>query len=83
MNFARRLLENETLQAEIAEINRLSVQHRWSEVNAIVDGALGRELEHAARQFMEDIRQRTTGYQKNPRWQSSSRINANLLLQLK
>jgi tetratricopeptide (TPR) repeat protein len=64
MNFARRLLENETLLGEITEINRLSAQHRWSEVNAIVDRALGRELEPAARQFMEEIRQRTAGYQK-------------------
>ena len=64
MNFARRLLENETLQEEIAEINRLSSHNRWDDVNAIVDNALGRALEPPARQFMEDIRQRTAGYQR-------------------
>src|SRR5688572_17313459 len=33
MNFARRLLENEMLQSEMSEINRLSSQNRWEDVN--------------------------------------------------
>jgi tetratricopeptide (TPR) repeat protein len=64
MTFARRLLENETLQAEIAEINRLSREKRWNDVIALADRALTRPLEAPARQFMEDVRQRTRGYQE-------------------
>jgi tetratricopeptide (TPR) repeat protein len=64
MKFARRLLENETLQFEIQEINRFSRDSGWVEVVAIVDRALSRELEPAARQFMEDVRQRSVAYQE-------------------
>jgi tetratricopeptide (TPR) repeat protein len=64
MSFARRLLENEILQVEIAEINRLSSQNQWNDVNAIVDRALARALEPPARQFMEHLRQTTMAYQR-------------------
>jgi hypothetical protein len=64
MTFARRLLENETLQAEMGEINRLSSANQWDDVIAIADLALARRLEPAARKFMEDVRQRTRAYQK-------------------
>lgn len=64
MNFARRLLANEIVQAEIAEINRLSVERQWEEVLALAERALARDLEPSARQFMENVRVRTTGYQK-------------------
>ena len=59
MTFARRLLENETLQSEISEINRLSREGRWGDVMTIAENALARELEPAARSFMENVRQRT------------------------
>jgi hypothetical protein len=64
MSFARRLLENETLRLEIAEINRLSGEHRWGEVIAMTDRALARPLEPAARQFMKTVRLRTVSHQK-------------------
>jgi tetratricopeptide (TPR) repeat protein len=64
MNFARRLLENETLRLEIAEINRLTTEHRWVDVMSIIDRALTRPLESAARHFMENLRLRTGAYQK-------------------
>ena len=59
MTFARRLLENETLQAEIAEINQLVREKRWDDVIAATDRALARPLEPAARRFMKNVRQRT------------------------
>ncbi|MGH7958396.1 MAG: hypothetical protein ACREH8_15495, partial [Opitutaceae bacterium] len=61
MTFARRLLENETLQSEIVEINTLSREMRWDDVIAIADRALARPLEASARQFMENVRQRVAG----------------------
>jgi hypothetical protein len=64
MSFARRLLENETLRLEIAEINRLSGELRWGEVIAMTDRALARPLEPAARQFMKTVRLRTVSHQK-------------------
>ena len=64
MNFARRLLENETLRSEIDEINRLSDENRLDDVITIADRALARELEPAARHTMETVRQRMTAFQK-------------------
>jgi tetratricopeptide (TPR) repeat protein len=64
VTFARRLLENETLRDEIAEINRLSGEYRWNDAMAVTDRALGRALEPAARQFMEEVRVRMGAYQK-------------------
>jgi tetratricopeptide (TPR) repeat protein len=64
MNFARRLLENEMLQAEMNEINRYSSLGQWEEVSAIVDRALARSLEPRPRQFMETMRDRATAYRK-------------------
>jgi septum formation inhibitor-activating ATPase MinD len=61
--FARRLLENETLQEEIAEINRLSSAHRLDDVIALTDRALQRPLDAATREFMESVRQRMREYQ--------------------
>src|SRR5690606_27226546 len=58
------LLENETLHAEVAEINRFSSERRWDEVIAMVERAQARGLEPAARAFMEAVRQRTHAYQK-------------------
>jgi tetratricopeptide (TPR) repeat protein len=63
MTFARRLLENETLQTEIEEINRLNAANELVEVLAIVDRALARSLEPGARTFMLKVRQRTLDYQ--------------------
>jgi hypothetical protein len=64
MNFARRLLENEMLQAEMSEINRRSSLGQWQDVIAIVDRALARSLEAPARQFMASMRERAVAYQK-------------------
>ena len=64
MNFARRLLENEMLQAEMSEISRSLNLGRWEDVNAIVDRALTRPLEPPARQFMASMRERAVAYQK-------------------
>ena len=64
MNFARRLLENETLRAEIEDINRLSGEQRWDEVIPIVERALTRAPEPPVRHFLELAHRRTTGFQK-------------------
>jgi hypothetical protein len=64
INFARRLLASELVQAEIAEINRLSAQAQWADVRAVADGALARDLEPSPRQFMENVRVRTAAYEK-------------------
>ena len=64
MNFARRLLENEMLQAEMHEINRHSNAGQWQDVIAIVERALARPLESPARQFMAATRDRALAYQK-------------------
>jgi len=64
MVYARRLLENERLQADVAEINRLSALNRLEDVLAIADGALARDLDPAAREFMENVRRRMGDYQR-------------------
>jgi tetratricopeptide (TPR) repeat protein len=64
MDFARRLLASEIVQAEIAEINRLTMERQWDEALALADGALARDLEPAARQFMEKARGRMSGYRR-------------------
>lgn len=63
MVFARRLLENETLQSEIDAINRLSMENRLDEVIALTDRALTRSLDPAARALMENVRRRTGDFQ--------------------
>lgn len=62
--FARRLLEIERLKSEIDQIHRLTRERRFAEVLAIADEALRRPLEPAARAYMDDVRRRTTDYQK-------------------
>ena len=64
MNFARRLLENEMLRAEMDEINRHSSVGEWEDVIATVDRALARALEPPARHFMTGMRDRALAYQK-------------------
>lgn len=62
MAFARRLLENETFQADIDEINRLSTANRLDEVIALTDRALARPLEPAAKVFMQQVRRQTADF---------------------
>jgi len=64
MLYARRLLEIERLQEDVAEINRLSALNRLDDVMAIADGALARDLDPAAREFMENVRRRMGDYQR-------------------
>ncbi|MBL9209034.1 MAG: DUF1570 domain-containing protein [Opitutaceae bacterium] len=64
MLYARRLLENERVQGDIAEINRLSALNRLEDVLAITDRALARDLDPAAREFMESVRRRMGDYQR-------------------
>jgi predicted Zn-dependent protease len=63
MSFARRLLEDETFQAELDEINQLSAEHRIDEVILIVERALARRLDPAAKGVMENVRRRMRDYQ--------------------
>jgi predicted Zn-dependent protease len=64
MLYARRLLESERLQAEVEEINRLSAENRLEDVIVIADGALARDLDPAAREFMASVRRRMGDYQR-------------------
>jgi tetratricopeptide (TPR) repeat protein len=64
MLYARRLLEAERLQGEIDEINRLTAANRLEEVIVIADGALARDLEPGAREFMGSVRRRMVDYQR-------------------
>ena len=64
MLYARRLLEIERLQEDVAEINRLSALNRLEDVTAIADRALARDLDPAAREFMENVRRRMGDYQR-------------------
>jgi tetratricopeptide (TPR) repeat protein len=62
MIYARRLLETETFQSEVDRITALSTENRFDDAIAIADGALGRQLEPAWREFMENVRRRMGGY---------------------
>lgn len=64
MLYARRLLEIERLEADVAEINRLSALNRLEDVMAIAEGAMARDLDPAAREFMENVRRRMGVYQR-------------------
>ncbi len=64
MLYARRLLERERLQDEVEAINRLSEERRIDEALAIAEAALGRELDPAARTFMEAVRRRMGDYRQ-------------------
>lgn len=62
MRYARRLLETETFQSEVNRITALSTENRFDDAIAVADRALGRELEPASREFMENVRRRMGGY---------------------
>jgi tetratricopeptide (TPR) repeat protein len=62
--FARRILADETLRAELDEIERLAKQNRFAEVVAVADRALGRDLEPAHRQILTTARQRMHDFKK-------------------
>lgn len=62
LTFARRLLANERLLTEIEEINRLTTERRLEEVVVIVDQALARDLDPAARVYMENVKRRMNDY---------------------
>jgi predicted Zn-dependent protease len=62
MSYARRLLQNETLQAEIEEINRLTAGSQFEEVITMVDRVLARDLEPSARDLMTKTRRRMNDY---------------------
>jgi predicted Zn-dependent protease len=62
MMYARRLLETETFQSEVERITALSAENRFDDAIAIADRAIGRELEPASREFMENVRRRMSGY---------------------
>lgn len=64
VDFARRLLADETLQSEIHEIRQRSLQREFDEVIAVAERALTRPLDPGARQFMENVKQRAADYQK-------------------
>ncbi len=64
MNFARRLLESEILQADIEQINQLTRRNQLDDVIVVADRALARSLDTPAREFMKNVRERAGGYQQ-------------------
>jgi tetratricopeptide (TPR) repeat protein len=64
MNFARRLLESELLQADIEQINQLTRRNQLDDVIVVADRALARSLDTRMREFMKNVRERAGGYQQ-------------------
>lgn len=62
ISYARRLLEAERVQAETAEITRLTGEGRLDEVIAIAERALARSIDAPARTYMENVKRRMHDY---------------------
>jgi tetratricopeptide (TPR) repeat protein len=56
--FARQILDEDQLRADLAEIEKLAGDNRYPEVLAIADRALARDLDPASRKRMADLRRR-------------------------
>jgi tetratricopeptide (TPR) repeat protein len=63
MKYARSILADLTINAELAEIDRLAKANRYSETLPIIDRALARTLDRPQRRVMADTRRRMEQYQ--------------------
>lgn len=62
VRFARDVLARETLKAEMEEVNALGRARKFEEALAIVERALGRDLDPVNRRMVESMRRQLEGY---------------------